>query len=118
MAAHSVEAPPRLKLSLIVDTGADTTMLNDQHMRTLVIPERGVRDILTATSDAKPTPCSTYDVEFRIETLGDAPFVIPALEILGRPLFNHSVDGMIGRDVLSRLRLTINGPQMRYLIEY
>jgi hypothetical protein len=71
---------------------------------------RGSREILTATSEARPTACDTYDVELSLKTVGDAPFVMPALEILGRPLFNLSVDRMLGRDVLGRLVLTVDGP--------
>lgn len=53
-----------------------------------------------------------------MRTFGDAPFVVPALEILARPLFNLSIDGMLGRDVPGRLVLTIDGPRQRYWIEY
>jgi predicted aspartyl protease len=118
MVARGLVPPPKLKLSFIIDTGADTTMVNDQHMRSLGIPERGARDILTATSDVKPTSCSTYDVQLRIETFGDPPFVVPAIEVFGRPLFNHSIDGMIGRDVLNRVVFSIDGPGQSFRIDY
>lgn len=118
LSAHGIDAPPALRLSLILDTGAETTMLNEQHMRTLAIPVRGQRDILTATSDEKPTACNTYDVSFEIATFGDPPFTMPALEVIGRPLFNHSIDGMIGRDILCRLKLTIDGPHRTFRIDY
>lgn len=116
--AGGQEPAPAIKLQFITDTGADTSMVADQHMRSLGIATRGSRDIVTSTTEAKPTPCDTYDVELSIHTFGDAPFVEPALELLGRPLFNLSVDGMLGRDVLSRLVLTIDGPRQRYWIEY
>lgn len=116
--AHGLDVPPALRLSQILDTGAETTMLNEQHMRTLAIPVRGQRDILTATSDEKPTPCNTYDVSLEIATFGDPPFAMPALEIIGRPLFNHSIDGMIGRDILGRINLLIDGPRRTFRIDY
>jgi hypothetical protein len=118
LSAHGLDAPPALRLSLILDTGAETTMLNEQHLRTLAIPVRGQRDILTATSDEKPTACNTYDVSLQIPTYGDPPFSMPALEVLGRPLFNHSIDGMIGRDILSRVKLMIDGPRRTFRIDY
>ncbi len=116
--AHGLDVPPALRLSLILDTGAETTLLAEQHMRTLAIPVRGQRDILTATTDEKPTACNTYDVSLQISTFGDPPFTIPALEVIGRPLFNHSIDGMIGRDILSRIRLMIDGPRRTFRIDY
>ena len=93
-------------------------MVADQHMRSLGVAPRGSRDILTSTSDARATACDTYDVELSIHTFGAPPFVMPALEILGRPLFNLSIDGMLGRDVLSRVVLTMDGPRQRYRIDY
>lgn len=93
-------------------------MINEQHMRTLAIPPSGAKDILTATSGTTPTACDTYDVQLKIATLGDEPFIVPALEVLARPLFNHSIDGMIGRDVLSKLVLTIDGPGQRISMVY
>ncbi len=116
--AHRLEVPPVLRLSLILDTGAETTMLDEQHLRTLAIPVRGQRDILTATSDEKPTACNTYDVSLQITTIGDPPFTMPALEVIGRPLFNHSIDGMIGRDILSRIKLMLDGPRRTFRIDY
>lgn len=118
MVARGLTPNPDLRLSFIIDTGADTTMVNEQHMRTLGIGPRGTRDILTATSDEKPTACNTYDVEFKLVTFGDGPLVLPAMEVIGRPLFNHSIDGMIGRDILNRMVFTIDGPRMQFRLDY
>lgn len=118
MAARGLIPNPDLRLTFIIDTGADTTMVNEQHMRTLGIGPRGTRDILTATSDEKPTACNTYDVQFKLVTFGDGPLVVPAMEVIGRPLFNHSIDGMIGRDILNRVVLSIDGPRMHFRLDY
>lgn len=118
LAAHGLKAEPAIKLQFIIDTGADTSMVADQHMRTLGLAPRGSRDIITSTSDAKPTACDTYDVSLSIRTFGDTPFVVPALEVLGRPLFNLSIDGMLGRDVLNRFVLNVDGPRQRLRIDY
>lgn len=118
LSVSGLPAPPRLALNFIIDTGADTSMIADQHMRSLGISPRGSRAILTSTSDAQPTTCETYDVELSLRTYGDDAFVVPALEILGRPLFNLSIDGMLGMDVLRRMVLTIDGPGQRLRIDY
>ncbi len=108
---------PELRLPFIIDTGADTTMVNEQHMRTLGIDARGTTQILTSTSDEKPTSCNTYDVSITLKTVGGVVLILPAVEVIGRPLFNHSIDGMIGRDVLDKLVLTIDGPRRQFRIE-
>lgn len=118
MAARGQQPAPSIKLQFIIDTGADTSMVADQHMRSLGIAPRGARDIITSTTDTRPAVVDTYDVQLSIRTFGDAPFVVPALEVLGRPLFNLSIDGMLGRDVLSRVVLMLDGPRQRFRIEY
>ncbi len=118
MLASGLAPNPDLRLSFIIDTGADTTMVNEQHMRTLGLGPRGARAILTATSDEKPTHCFTYDVGFKLTTFGDPPLVLSAVEVIGRPLFNHSIDGMIDRDILNRVVFSLDGPRMRFRIEY
>jgi len=118
MQARGFEVNPDLQLSFIIDTGADTTMINEQHMRTLGIGPRGAKEILTATSDDKATRCNTYDIALKLWTYGDAPMIIPALEVIGRPLFNLSIDGMIGRDVLDRVILSVDGPRKQFRIDY
>ena len=40
MAALKQQPPPALKLQFIIDTGADTTMVADQHMRSLGVSPR------------------------------------------------------------------------------
>lgn len=96
-----------MRLSFLIDTGADSTMVKEDVMRWLDIPGRGSRDILGSTSHIEATTCLTHDVQFEIRTPGEQPLIFPALEILARPFFNVSIDGLIGRDVLDRLQLTI-----------
>jgi hypothetical protein len=103
-----------MRLSFLIDTGADSTMVNEQVMRWLEIPPRGSRDILGATTHIDPTTCATHDVQFEIRTTpGEPALIFPALEVLARPFFNVSIDGLIGRDVLDRLILTMGRGQFR-----
>lgn len=104
-----------MRLDFVIDTGADTSMVNDQHMRSLGVPPRGSRRVLTSAGEAL---CDTFDVELRIESRGEPPFLLPAIEILARPLLNLSIDGMLGRDVLDRLVFTLDGPQQRFTLEW
>jgi Aspartyl protease len=118
MRALGITPSPEMRLAFIIDTGADSTMVNEQHMRTLGIDARGTTQILTSTSDEKPTDCNTYDVSFTLRTVGGVVVLaLLAVEVIGRPLFNHSIDGMIGRDVLDKIKLTIDGPHRQFRID-
>lgn len=118
MDAKGVVIPPPLRIPVIIDTGAETSLISEQHMRTLGISPKGRKEILTATSDVGSTECNTYDIEFKVDSYGIEPFVVPALEVIARPFFNHSIEGMIGRDLLSHLTLTIEGPARRYKLDW
>lgn len=92
------------------------TLINDQHMRSLGIPASGNIELVTATSDSGPTKCDTYDVSLRLES-PDGPFILPVVQIVGRPFF-HSVDGLIGRDILDHLTFTVIGREHKLIIEW
>ena len=102
-----------MRLPFLIDTGADTTMVNEDSMRSLGIEARGARDIVGSTTHIDPTTCSAYDVSFEIRTPGENLLAIPALEVLARPFFNVSIYGLIGRDVLDRMTLTMGRGRFR-----
>jgi hypothetical protein len=111
--------PERLRLELLVDTGADTTTLNEMHMRSLGIPVRGATEVRGVTTDAEATECNTYDVSFAlINAVGDPNLILPALEVIGRPFHNEMIDGLIGRDVLGSVVFTLEGPNRQFVINY
>nr|WP_170168120.1 retropepsin-like aspartic protease [Pseudorhodoferax soli] len=110
------EPAPFQRVPFLIDTGADTTMVSEQLMRTLGIPQSGSRDIVGSTTHIDPTTCSAHDIAFEIRTPGEAPFAVPALQVLARPFFNSSIEGLIGRDVLNQLELTMG--HWRFKLEY
>jgi hypothetical protein len=111
--------PQRLRLELLVDTGADTMTLNEMHMRSLGVPVRGATQVRGVTTDAFATECNTYDVGFElINVVGDSPLKLPAVEVIGRPFHNEMIDGLIGRDVLSNVIFTLEGPNKQFVIQY
>ena len=113
MIARGLQLPEPHRLSFLIDTGADTTMVSEQAMRLLGIPERGARRIVGSTTHIEPTTCSAYDVQFEMRTHGDPPRIFPALEVLARPFFNVSIEGLIGRDVLDQMQLTLGRGRFR-----
>lgn len=107
LSKHGGELPPIQRVPFLIDTGAQGTVVSEQLMRILGIPVRGSRNIVGVTTHIDPTPCDTHDIEFQIKTPGGQHFVIPALEVVVRPFFNCPIEGLIGRDVLDRLKLTM-----------
>ena len=113
LSAKHLPVPSSIRVPFLIDTGADTTMVNEDLMRSLGIPATGARDIVGSTTHTDPTTCDCYAVAFELRSSAEAPMVVPALEVLARPFFNVSIYGLIGRDVLDRLHLTMGGRRFR-----
>ena len=111
--------PARIRLELLIDTGADTTTINEMHMRSLTIPVRGATEVRGVTTDVDATECNTYDISLELmNVVGDPPLTLPAVEVIGRPFHNEMIDGLIGRDVLARMVFTLDGPSQKFIINY
>lgn len=116
---RSMTAPPAVAATLIIDTGADTTMINDQIARTLGLTPTGQTRVLTSGSKGVPETCDVYDIELTIiNRKGGPAWVLQPLEVLARPLPNQATDGMLGRDVLALCLLTYDGPRKLFTIDY
>lgn len=115
LTAAGLDYPPDVSCSFIVDTGADSSMVSTQTLRALRIPPRGSRTILTATGTED---CDTCPVSLRLRSVGDPGFEVRAIEVVARSLLNLSIDGILGRDFLDRVRLRIDGPSRRFEIEW
>lgn len=93
MRAVGQSVPSPIRLPFLVDSGADTTMVNEDTMRSLAIPQRGARDIVGSTTHIAPTTCNSYDVRFELRTPGEHALVLPALEVLARPFLTSPSSG-------------------------
>lgn len=103
--------PPAVLATVLVDTGANTSMFSDQLMRTLGIPIRAKSRLHTSTTDAYGVECDVYDVALTLLPHVVQPRSWGALEVLATPLLNHGIDGLLGRDLLQHLVLTYDGPR-------
>jgi predicted aspartyl protease len=113
-----LDIPPAIPVSLMVDTGADSTMLNDQIMRSLGLEATDQARLLTSGSKGVPEMCDVCDVELVIANPVQTAWRMSALAVLVRPLLNISADGMLGRDVLRTGILHYNGPLERFTLDY
>ena len=103
----------------MVDTGADSTMLNDQIMRSLGLEATDQARLLTSGSKGVAETCDVFDVELSIANpIHLQPWRFPAIAVLVRPLLNLSADGMLGRDVLGTGILHYDGPLQRFTLDY
>lgn len=114
--ANGKPLPPTQRMKFLVDTGADRTMVDEQAMRLLGIPERGAIDIVGSTTRIDPVTLPTFDIQLEIRGAPDPTRTFPALEVLGKPFYNVSIEGLLGRDVLDQLQLTVG--RGRYKLDY
>lgn len=113
------EVPAAVLGTFIIDTGADTTMVDDQMMRTLGLTPTSQTELLTSASQGVPELCDVYDIELEIIGRNNHPsWVLQPLEVLGRPLLNQSTNGMIGRDILGGAVLEYDGPRQQFTLNY
>jgi hypothetical protein len=114
-----LNVPPPIEATLIIDTGADTTMINDQHMRALGLEPISQTRVMTSTSQGLSVPCDVYDISLEIiNRTGNPSWFIQPLAVLAKPLLNQATEGMVGRDVLSQGILVYDGPRNRFNLNY
>ena len=89
---------PRVLLSALVDTGADLSVLPQGLPARLDLPAVGRLPVAGVDGVSRPLP--VFAVEVAIE---DYRLVIRAVSLGGTPL--------VGRDVLNKLTLHLQGPQ-------
>lgn len=116
---QGVSCPPAIQTTLIIDTGADSTMIDEGLARGLQLTPTGQARVLTSQSRGVPEPCDVYDIELEvINRTGNPSWRIQPLQVLARPLHNQSMGGMLGRDVLSLGVLIFDGPRKQFTLVY
>lgn len=87
----------------VVDTGADFTIVPARILRTFKPPV--VRPAVLSSQWQDQRPVQVYEVDLRIGDL-----TLPAVDVAGDP-FSHEV--LLGRNVLNRLDVRLEGPAQR-----
>lgn len=115
----SASPPPAVFATFMVDTGADTTMVDEQIMRTLGLAAINQRRVITSESKGVAQLCNVYAIGISVLNGGTSPWKIPTVAALGRPLhMNDAMHGVLGRDVLDTVKLVYDGPQRVFTIDY
>jgi hypothetical protein len=115
---QSLAPPPPVFATFLVDTGADTTLVEEQIMRTLNLSVINQHRVVTSESKGIPQLCDVYDISLEVINRGGQSWRISSVQALARPLLDEAVHGVIGRDLLDRAVLTYNGPQQVFHIDY
>lgn len=116
---RGIAIPPPVAATFIIDTGADTTLVNDQIMRTLALTPTDQAKVLTSASVGVPEVYDVFDVELEIvNRKGQASWTLQPLAVLAKHLPNQGTDGMLGRDVLGRGVLEYDGPRAQFSLAY
>lgn len=105
---------------LLLDTGADTTTIDESIMRALAIAPTSNAPVQTITTNGTSALCPVYPASLEIPAavFGDRPHSIKTLEVLGRSFDNTGIHGLLGRDVLRTLLFTMDGPRQRFTIQW
>ena len=99
--------PTPIAVRMLIDTGANHTCIADWIVSTLSLVVVAQSHIRTATTTS--ALCNKYDVSISLP--GDTgALTVPRLAVLAVNLGGSTVDGLIGRDVLSRCRFHYDGP--------
>lgn len=102
---------PFIKIRALIDTGAQTTAISQKIVDDLKLIPRGTAKIYTSQSSKM---VNEYDVALEFDT--DA--YIDTLRVVGADLQDHSIDCLIGRDVLQYGIFTYNGPKQEFKLSF
>jgi predicted aspartyl protease len=100
-----------IKISALIDTGAQTTAISQKVVDSLKLVPRGTAKIYTSQSSKI---VNEYDITLEFDT--DA--YIDTLRVVGADLQDHSIDCLIGRDVLKYGVFTYNGPKQEFKLSF
>ena len=103
---------PTITISALIDTGASTTAISQKVIKKLRLVARGTTKVYTSNKDSEIR--NEYDVALEFDT--DA--YIRILRVLDANLEDHSIDCLIGRDVLEHGTLIYNGPEKQITLSF
>lgn len=95
---------PQIKILALIDTGASTTAISRKVVKALKLVPRGTAKVYTSSKT------SEIRNEFDISLCFDKGTSLTILRALDANLQYHSIDCLIGRDVLELGIFTYNGP--------
>lgn len=96
---------------MLVDTGASMTSIDSRFIAALGLTATGTMPMLTPSSvGGVPHVVSTYDIHLAIAGHGGASHSIISLPVMECDFTGQTIDGLIGRDILSTAHMSYGGP--------
>lgn len=111
---HALEAegktvPKGVIGTFLVDTGASCTCVDPDFVGPLNLVATGLIEIQTPSTNGDAVTCLQYDVSLLIPSDTGVCLSLDAMPVLETHLRSQGIEGLIGRDVLSRCVLIYNG---------
>lgn len=104
--------------TMLIDTGADATVIAEDVARALGLVRIGEAEVLGVTdATAARFPVYRLRIALPVRRRGElADHVVP-IDAIALPRGDGSADGLVGRDVLRRLRFNYDGPSGAFSLE-
>lgn len=102
---------PQIKVLALFDTGAQTTAISQKVVDQLKLVARGTAKVYTSQSNKI---VNEYDIALEF----DSDMYLNTLRVLGADLQDHSIDCLIGRDVLQFGQFVYDGPKKKFMLSF
>lgn len=120
VAMHKLQAaatpiPRPVAASALVDTGTDMTCIDSALLQQIGATKTGSGSTQTVSGQQA---IQLFRVSLSIPSHHAGMFVIPSLRVMELPVSIPKVDVLFGMDLLSQLRVVIDGPRGTFEIHY
>jgi len=109
--------PAAVKIRLLVDTGASSTCIDAKVIKQLGIAATGSVAIHTPSTGTIPQACNLYDVAILIADPVHS-HALPVVPVIESDFSTQRIDGLLGRDILSKMLLIYDGKAARLTLSY
>lgn len=113
------DVPPALQATLLIDTGASMSMVDESCMRTLQLEPTSATEFHSSSTNGVAQHAAVYDVQLILGGVATPSTLrVDPLAMTATALINQPFEGILGRDVLARLQFAWNGPGQEVRLSY